>query len=146
MKTAEEMAELLKVYPPDVDWLLGVFKDNGEVAPLDLWMLGRSNLNPIVGLYALYVEKPLKHKWETHKQFVYVGISTNISKRWESHQTWVRNLVFSEEHLRSHNDRSRFWFCYYQCPYEKAREIEVECWSKKHQLGLSHLKELYGQQ
>jgi predicted GIY-YIG superfamily endonuclease len=143
MKTAEEMSELLKVYPPDVDWLLNIFQKDGEILPLDLWMLGRGGWkDKVVGLYALYVEKPIKKSWASEKQFVYVGISTNIAKRWEQHQTWVRNLVFSKEHLRSVSDRSTFWFCYYQCPYEKAREIEVKCWNKKHQLGLSFVKEM----
>jgi len=146
MKTAEEIDELLKVHPSEVDWLFNIFNEHGQVVPLDLWMLAKTAWkDKVVGLYALYVEKPIKKSWVSERQFIYVGISTNIAKRWEQHQSWVREVVLSDEHLRSFGDRSRFWFCYYICPYEKAREIEVECWNKKHQLGLSFVKELHGQ-
>jgi predicted GIY-YIG superfamily endonuclease len=142
--SVEQIEELLKVYPPDVDWLYNIFDTQGQIMPLDLWMLAKTAWkDKTVGLYALYAEKPIRKSWASEKQFIYVGISTNIAKRWEQHQAWVRDLVFSKEHLRSFGDRSSFWFCYYECLYEKAREIEVECWNRKHQLGLSFARELY---
>lgn len=143
MKTAEQLEELLRVYPPDVEWLANMFHTHGEVVPLDLWMLGKARWGKAkTGLYALYVEKPVKKSWASDRNFVYVGISKNIKKRWDKHEPWIRKLVFSDEHLRSASDRSRFWFCYYECEYDRAKEIETYCWSKKHQLGLSFLQEL----